>query len=172
MIPAIVREATPADAPVLALVGAATFLSAYAGMMDAAIMVPHCAREHSEDTYRALLSQPGSAAWLVCACTGGAPLGYALACRYPGESPLGSQIELRRLYLLPQAQGAGHGRALVKQAARHARAQGARRLLVGVWEENVRAIAFYEREGFTRIGTRPFRVGEACFEDPLFARDV
>ena len=39
------------------------------------------------------------------------------------------------------------------------------RLLLGVWSTNEAALAFYERIGFTRAGTRTFRIGaQDCAE--------
>ena len=43
-------------------------------------------------------------------------------------------------------------------AVEAARAQGARRLLLGVYGENDKAMSFYGRQGFTRAGGRKFRL--------------
>jgi ribosomal protein S18 acetylase RimI-like enzyme len=42
-------------------------------------------------------------------------------------------------------------------------------LLVALWEGNGRAMAFYRRCGFERIGERPFTVGAMTHLDPLLA---
>ncbi len=42
-----VRPCTAADAETLALVGAATFLQTFAGVLDGAAVVAHCAAAHS-----------------------------------------------------------------------------------------------------------------------------
>ena len=54
------------------------------------------------------------------------------------------------------------------QAAR----MGSRRLLLGVYEKNDRAIAFYERFGFARVGTRRFRVGRTDYDDLILGFDI
>ena len=72
------RPAGREDADRLALIGAATFLETFVGILEGDAIVAHCAREHGVDAYRALLAAERSAAWIAEAKAGGAPLGYAL----------------------------------------------------------------------------------------------
>ena len=53
----------------------------------------------------------------------------------------------------------------MSHAIERARTEGARRLLLGVYSENARAIAFYQRLGFETIGHRPFTVGTMIYDD-------
>jgi ribosomal protein S18 acetylase RimI-like enzyme len=53
--------------------------------------------------------------------------------------------------LLPQAQGAGHGRRLVEAFRAAAAAAGAPSLHLGTANGNARALRFYERLGFQRL---------------------
>lgn len=165
------RAATPGDADRLALIGAATFLDGFAGILPGRAIVAHCRRHHSADSYARLLGD-GAAGWLVEAATGGAPLGYALVTRpdLPGGGD--GDIELKRIYLLSRLQGSGAGAALMTRAIDHARGQGAARLLLGVYVRNDRAIAFYRRHGFSAIGARQFQVGDQLCDDLVLARDL
>jgi len=43
---------------------------------------------------------------------------------------------------------------------------------LGVWGLNARARAFYERQHFSVIGTRPFRIGTTPYTDPVYAREI
>jgi ribosomal protein S18 acetylase RimI-like enzyme len=56
--------------------------------------------------------------------------------------------------VLPPAQGAGHGRALMERLLDALRAAGARGVHLGVAAVNARAIGFYERLGFTTLSER------------------
>jgi ribosomal protein S18 acetylase RimI-like enzyme len=56
--------------------------------------------------------------------------------------------------LLPQAQGAGHGRALMEQLLGALADAGAPGVHMGVAAANVRAVGFYERLGFTTLSSR------------------
>ncbi len=57
--------------------------------------------------------------------------------------------------LLPAYQGRGYGRALIETFADAVAARGAGGICVGVAPENTRALAFYARVGFDRIGGAP-----------------
>jgi putative acetyltransferase len=64
--------------------------------------------------------------------------------------------ELRKLYLLPVARGAGRGRALVELVERETTALGETR--IHLWSDTrfVTAHALYERMGYRKLpGTRP-----------------
>lgn len=166
-----VREAGPADAPALALVGAATFLDTYSGILPSASILAHCAHHHRPEAYLAFLERPGVRIWLAEADPGGAPVGYSLLTDpdFPSEIPQPGDLELRRIYLLSKFHGTGTGRRLLDRALEGARAAGAGRLLLGVYPHNHRAIAFYRRAGFEQVGHRTFRVGASEFYDPVFA---
>ena len=67
-----IREAGADDASALALIGAATFLETFAGILDGDAIVGHCAAQHVEAAYRAYLAD-GARAWIAEAQPGGAP---------------------------------------------------------------------------------------------------
>jgi len=59
---------------------------------------------------------------------------------------------IRLLAVLPEAQNGHLGRDLVKRVADDAKKRGAQNVWVCASAVNTRALAFYERIGFTRIG--------------------
>jgi hypothetical protein len=44
--------------------------------------------------------------------------------------------------------------------------------LLAVYEQNLRAVAFYERAGFAAIGETVFMVGKVPFRDLVYARNM
>jgi GNAT superfamily N-acetyltransferase len=162
-----------ADVESLALVGSATFLETFAGYLEGSAIVAHCRREHSADAYREYLDA-GGYAWLAEVEPGRAPVGFALlgSTELPGSSPDGSDLELKRIYTLSRYHGSGMGSQLMEAAVDCAREKRARRLLLGVYAGNDRALAFYAKKGFERIADRRFRVGERDYEDIVFARSL
>jgi len=168
-----VREATVEDVERLALVGAATFLESFAGVIDGGAIVRHCQRQHAVETYRDYFAA-GAFAWLAEAAPGAAPVGFALLTRpdLPGIDPDGGDLELKRIYALSRLHGTGAGSALMQAAVERAEREGAPRLLLGVYKGNDRALAFYARKGFTPIGERRFRVGDREYEDLVLARPL
>lgn len=167
------RRAVAHDVDRLALVGAATFLETFAGILDGDAIVAHCQKEHSPAAYRRYLDDGGQA-WLVEAAIGGAPVGFALVGNpnLPGASSDGTDLELKRIYTLSRFHGGGVGGALMQEAVSHAERAGFRRLLLGVYIGNARARAFYARMGFSQIGERTFRVGDRDYDDVVLARPL
>jgi GNAT superfamily N-acetyltransferase len=184
--PVTLRPATSADADALALVGAATFLEAFTWMLPGADIVAHCARHHTPAAYRDYLAAPATRVTLA---TSGedAPVGYTMLCtpELPTFAVLPTDIELKRIYLLsrfrtaPMLDPAGSpvpnlrpAQALLNTAIADSRALHRTRLLLGTHAGNLRAIAFYHRNGFAEAGTRTFHVGNQVCSDLIFAKTL
>jgi ribosomal protein S18 acetylase RimI-like enzyme len=165
------RECTPADAPALAIIGAATLLEAFAGLVPGQSLLAHCQKNHTAAAYVATLAHPQARAWIAEVAPGAAPVGYAMLTPpdFPAELVHEGDLELRRIYLFSRFHGGGAGRGMMNLAIANAREQQAKRLLLGVHPQNHRALAFYRKNGFVQIGTRKFQVGASTFEDPVFA---
>jgi ribosomal protein S18 acetylase RimI-like enzyme len=166
------RQASAEDAEHLALIGAATFLETFAGILEGDAIVAHCVREHGVEAYRTLLAAEPSAAWLAEAESGGAPIGYALVAAPKLVQAEPGDLELKRIYSFSRLHGSGIGAALMARAVTHAEDAGAERLLLGVFVGNLRALAFYRRHGFEKIGERRFRVGHQDCEDVVLAKRI
>jgi diamine N-acetyltransferase len=165
--PVSLRLARAGDEPRLALLGGATFLESYAHMLPVTDVLAHVARQHAAEVYARWLADPASRCWLLECEPGHAPVGYAVVT--PPDLPLSDltdeDLEIRRIYLLHKYQRGGLGARLMQAVREHARAAGARRLLLGVYSRNTAALTFYERQGFSRAGTRQFRVGANDYFD-------
>ncbi len=158
----------------LSLVGGASFLEAFAGVLDGADILAHFKKNHSEETYAKYLAAPENRTYVAEVQPGNAPVGYII-CTAP-DLPLPdlseADYELRRIYLLHRFQGTGIGRALMQKAIEIAREQGYRRLLLGVYGKNHGAIRFYEKAGFKQIGERFFTVGATTHHDAVMGLDL
>jgi len=167
------RRATVADAATLALVAGATFLEAFAGVLSGRDIVDHCAAKSNADVFARWAADPASVVMLAEAAAGGAPVGYTVLTAPDLPVPSGpADIELRRIYALTPTHGHGLGPALMQQAVEDARGLGHERLLLGVYGGNARAHRFYDKQGFSRIGTRQFRVGATLHDDFVYARPI
>ncbi|QDZ06757.1 GNAT family N-acetyltransferase [Sphingomonas panacisoli] len=164
-----VREAGADDADALALVGGATFLETFAGVLAGDAIVGHCGRQHTTDAYRSVLTN-GGRAWLAELDPGNAPVGFALLTKPDLPGARAGDIELKRIYALARFHGTGIGRALM--AAVVAATSGFERLLLGVYAGNTRAIAFYRKQGFEPIGERRFDVGGKLYDDLVLAKPL
>ena len=85
-----------------------------------------------------------------------------------GRAPL----ELKRLYVARAWHGRGVAQALMQAAIDAARARGAQTLWLGVWERNSRALAFYAKYGFVRVGEHTFVLGADAQTDWVLARPI
>ena len=79
-------------------------------------------------------------------------------------------IELKKIYLLSRFHGTGTAAVLFDHALNGA--AGHDRLVLGVKNDNHRAIAFYTKQGFAQIATRRFDVGGTLYDDVVLARDL
>lgn len=168
-----IRPAAPGDEKRLALVGAASFLEAFAGVLPGDDILLHCARQHSAATYAKWLGRPEVGVWLAEAAPGDAPVGYAVLDAPDLPVHLrADDIEVKRVYLLHRFQGGGFGFALMQTGLDWAKANGKRRALLGVYNGNSTAISFYRRLGFRPIGERKFKVGKGWHDDLVMALDL
>ncbi|MGS7457653.1 GNAT family N-acetyltransferase, partial [Mycobacterium tuberculosis] len=77
---------------------------------------------------------------------------------------------LERIYISKAYWSAGLGQLLLDHAISQAVACGAKRLWLGVWEHNKRALRFYRRNGFTECGSHKFVMGDDVQTDILMER--
>ncbi|MEM1086764.1 MAG: GNAT family N-acetyltransferase [Pseudomonadota bacterium] len=169
------RRADSTDAETLSTIGSATFLESFIEDIPGSDLIKHCHTQHSVETYSEYLtkSDPRYACWIVSYAKTGAPIGYALTC--PPDLPVDTadtDIELKRIYVFSRYHGSGAAKALNNLVDEHARSLSCRRILLGTYEDNKRAIAFYHREGYEKVGTRQFQVGDELFDDIIMAKPL
>lgn len=85
-----------------------------------------------------------------------------------GQKP----IEITRFYVRKPWIGKGVGTHLMKGCLQEARAAGCDVIWLGVWEKNLRAIAFYRNWGFSEVGGQTFQLGNDLQQDLLMARPL
>lgn len=165
-----IRRARAGDESALALVGQATFLETFAGVLDGVAIIEHCHQAHSAAQYRHWLDDPDAAVWLAEVAPGNTPVGYLVVAR--PELPmadLSRDLELKRIYLLGRYQGAGAGKRLLGRAVEHATLAGSARLLLGVYAGNASALGFYRQQGFVNLTQRQFNVGGRTYADHVMS---
>jgi diamine N-acetyltransferase len=164
----VLRICVPGDEEALALVGAATFLETFAGLLEGPDILAHCRMQHAASQYAAWLAD---ARYRLClAELEGAPVGFVVLS--PPDLPVAmteQDIELKRIYLLHRFQAGGLGRRMVEWSIAQARSVKKKRLLLGVKADNTAALAFYDRVGFVRIGERKFLVGTMLCDDYILS---
>jgi GNAT superfamily N-acetyltransferase len=164
----IIRIATPADAATLAAISLKTFVDTFAPTNSAADMDSYTSVAFTEEKQRREIETEGVVTFL--GEEGGDTIAYAQVRRTPG-SPHGD-VELARFYVDQPHHGRGIAQTLMDAVEDHAVALGGTRLWLGVWEHNLRAIAFYRKRGFAQCGAHPFVLGTDVQTDWLMNRTL
>ena len=88
-----------------------------------------------------------------------------------GEDPDG-RLEIAALYVAEDWIGTGLGAALMRAALALAEQLHCTAVVLGVWEKNDRARAFYQRFGFREIGAHDFRMGQTVDRDLILRKGL
>lgn len=164
------RDATPADSALMAEIGRRTFAETFGHLYSPENLAAFLAT-HNESNWRAEILDPVYSVRIVEA--DGEPIAYAKIGppSLPFE-PRGPSVELRQIYVLDPWQGRGIAQELMAWAIAEAKARGARDLYLSVFVDNRRARRFYERYGFTFVGTYAFMVGDHEDEDHVLRLEL
>ena len=168
----IYRDATQADAALLARIGAETFTTTFGHLYRPEDLAAFLAENHSEPAAVAFLAKPAYVIRFVH--VGSETAGYAMVCPadLPHLHPARATLELKRLYLLPGHFGLGLADALMEWTDVIARQRGCNQIALSVFSENYRAMRFYERHGFTSAGSYHFRVGQQLDEEFVYVKPL
>ena len=69
-------------------------------------------------------------------------------------------VEIERIYVSKAFHGKKVGQMLYEKALNIAHERKSDYLWLGVWEKNLRAIAFYQKNGFVEFGQHIFKLGD------------
>lgn len=76
------------------------------------------------------------------------------------EKTLGNSLEIERIYVLKKFQGNEVGQKLYQKALEIAKSKSLKSVWLGVWEQNLKAIRFYEKNGFNVYDKHIFKLGD------------
>ena len=166
------RRATADDAASLAAFARTAFIDTFAAHNDSRDMAEYVATSFGESVQRAELADP---ALIVFLAEHESELaGYAVLREGPAPECVSANtsIEIARLYSAKRFIGAGVGALLMRRCLEEAEARGKDAVWLGVWEQNTRAIAFYDRWSFADVGSLPFMLGRDRQTDRVMVRRV
>lgn len=82
------------------------------------------------------------------------------------------KAEIAKLYVLGEARAQGVGSQLMDAALKWSKEQNAKTIWLNVWQENKKAIQFYEKHNFKQVGFTDVFVGEVAFKDFVMERVI
>ena len=172
-----IRKATADDAGPLAVLAAVTFPLACPPSASPDDIAAHLANTLSERHFRDYLADP-AVTILVIDADGGLR-GYSLLVNRPTQDPdvaaalkLLPSVELSKCYVHPEHHGLGAAAELMNASLQAAAETGAAGVWLGVNSQNARAIRFYEKSGFRKVGSKSFRLGTTVEHDFVLERAV
>jgi len=172
-----IRLATPGDAAALSTLAGATFRLACPPDITDEAVAAHVATELSVERFASWLASPEHE--LVVADDAGELVGYSLLVfAEPYDEAVAVVVpdrpvcELSKIYVLADRQGGGLAAQLMDESLRVAREREVAVIWLGTNQENERAMRFYEKSGFARVGTRRFWVGDHWEDDYVLARPL
>ncbi|QYF75590.1 GNAT family N-acetyltransferase [Cryobacterium sp. PAMC25264] len=173
-----IRSARPDEAAALAELAAATFALACPPHTSADAIAAFLGDVLAPANFEAFLADPDRL--LLVAETGaGTLVGYTmLVFGEPHDADAAGAIrirptaELSKCYVRAEAHGSGTAAALMAATLDAARQRGAAGSWLGVNQENVRALRFYGKHGFERVGVKRFLVGERYEDDYVLERPL
>jgi ribosomal protein S18 acetylase RimI-like enzyme len=160
----MIRKAEERDASSLAAVSIEVWVNTYLRDGVSPLFADYVLAEFTAQKFHNAIRNPDLAIWVSenrTGIDGFVKVCSTATCPLPGCSPL----EIMTLYVQPRHQSGGRGGALLRHALDHCRRLGAESAWLKVEAENRRAIDFYVRHGFTRIGSTDFVIADQAYEN-------
>jgi ribosomal protein S18 acetylase RimI-like enzyme len=170
-----IAKANLATATKLAALGRQTFIETFAASNTPADMATFLVQVYGSDIQLEELQQARYT--FLLAEMQGQLVGYAKLWRdsdlglAAGEAPSG-RLEIKQLYVAEAWIGTGLGAALMRRVLELAQAENCTAVVLGVWEHNERARAFYQRFGFREIGEVSFVLGKDVQRDLVLRKGL
>ncbi|PUV26531.1 GNAT family N-acetyltransferase [Sphingobacterium sp. DR205] len=148
------------DIDLLQSISQQTFIEAFSEANTADNMTKYMAEKFSNETLLAELSNQGSEFYF--AQLDNRVIGYLKINSEQAQTELQHEhaLEIERIYVLQEFHGKKVGQLLYEKALDIARLKNVRFIWLGVWEENLRAISFYQKNGFVAFDKHIFRLGD------------
>ncbi|ABM10232.1 MULTISPECIES: GNAT family N-acetyltransferase [Micrococcaceae] len=165
-----IRTATTHDAGKLAELAAVTFPLACPPGASRADIQAHLEKTLSEANFTDYLADANIT--ILVLDDGGQLNGYTMLVAKPASDPDVASVlsalpstELSKCYVHPEHHGKGAASRLISASIADAADKGASGVWLGVNSENAKAIRFYEKSGFQRVGTKSFKLGDSVEHD-------
>ncbi len=162
----------PADVAQLQEIGRLTFFETFAEHNTAENIKKYLVEGFSLEKLTAELQHPDARFYF--AALDGEVIGYLKLNFGPAQTELqdNNALEIERIYVKKSFHGQKVGQLLYEKAIQVAREAGVQYVWLGVWENNKRALQFYQKNGFVVFDTHLFHLGEEVQTDFMMRLDL
>lgn len=155
-----IRKAVLGDLQTIQGIGRQTFIETFAESNTEADMNTYLEKSFNEEKLSRELTNPDSLffiAWEDKNAVGYLKVNSGSAQTEPQDD---SALEIERIYVKASHHGKKVGQLLFEKATEIAEHQHSSYIWLGVWEQNPRAIRFYEKNGFVVFDKHIFKMGD------------
>lgn len=165
-----IKEASTADAGLIADLSRQTFYDSFAGDNTPENMDQFMKEQFTREKLMEEVGVVGNI--FLLAYAGDEVVGYVRLRET--TNPLlianGPAIEIARIYAMHHSIGKGVGSALMQRCIEIAREKNTQVIWLGVWEKNQKAITFYTKWGFEKFSEHVFMLGNDAQTDWLMKK--
>jgi ribosomal protein S18 acetylase RimI-like enzyme len=156
-------KATLKDAQLLSIIGKAAFLVAHGHSAPKKDIDNYVSQNFNEENFKKELSDVKNEYYLIYSDTKIA--GYSKVILNSKNENISSEdiTLLSRLYLLEAFYGLNLGKELFNFNVNLSKENNQKGIWLAVWVENQRAISFYEKRGFVKVGKFDFKISETHY---------
>jgi ribosomal protein S18 acetylase RimI-like enzyme len=171
-MPVSIIPATAADIDALQSISRQTFSAAFAHQNTEENMQAYLENNLSKEQLLKELATEGSEFYM--AYNNRQAVGYLKLNFGNAQTDLQEpkSMEIERIYVMPDYFGKNAGKQLLDFAVETARYYNAESIWLGVWEHNLRAIRFYQKNGFSEFARHNFILGTEKQTDLLMRKDL
>lgn len=168
-----IKKATIDDAKIIALLGRITFSETFGNLFrDENDLGDYLNRTFSVDKISYSIKKPENIYWT--AFWEKLPVGYAKLKLNSASAFIdsGNVCQLQKIYVLNDFLSNKIGQKLQEALLNEATNQKFDSIWLSVWEGNDRAIRFYEKHDFKKIGNHYFEIGKESFQFQAMAKEL
>ncbi len=167
-----VKQATVNDAEVISKLSTETFFETYSWYNTPENMLAYTQTHFSVEQTKKDFTETNT--YFFLAYFSEQIIGYAKlrVFEQPTELKGKKHIEIERIYVQKKYQDKKAGYAIIKKCIEFSKAKIFEVIWLGVWEQNLKALKFYERVGFEKFGEHTFHLGNDAQKDYLLKLDL
>jgi len=167
-----IKVACTNDTAALSWLGTTTFTETYGSHKDQENFQKYLQDSFSEESSRKQLEDTGN--FFLLAQLDQKTIGYAKLRENnkPFHDKTINAVEMERIYVLKDYQGEGVGQNLLDKCLAFAQLRKYPVMWLGVWEKNLNAVKFYQRQGFVVFGSDKFKLGDHEQINLLMKKDL